>query len=71
VETIEWRYLDPQGEWRDRWPPEAIAGDAIGSADAGLPVAIELRLDTEVWGEIRYLLQIAGGNAQLDDEEAL
>lgn len=75
VESMEWRYLDGQGRWQDRWPPNANLSANFGSAAPGSasfgqstgaagynpPQAIELRLDTASWGKLRLLFMIPGG----------
>lgn len=63
VERLEWRFLDPAREWRDRWPPLAAGGppgNAPGPEYNTLPIAVELRLTTENHGEIRQLFAIPG-----------
>ncbi|MDT0618672.1 type II secretion system minor pseudopilin GspJ [Salinisphaera sp. P385] len=65
VDTIEWRYLDASREWVDRWPPQS-AGGSLGTGqdpDAPLPIAVELRLDTDHWQDIRFLFQIPGAES--------
>lgn len=65
VDTIEWRYLDANREWVDRWPPQSAAGSLATSQDpdAPLPIAVELRLDTDHWQDIRFLFQIPGAES--------
>ncbi|ROO26333.1 type II secretion system minor pseudopilin GspJ [Salinisphaera orenii] len=66
VETIEWRYLDGDRQWRDNWPPgtENTGADGTPSAVASQrydpPLAIELRLTTAAWGELRLLFMVPG-----------
>lgn len=61
VEDVEWRFLNKQREWVEVWPPPKVAR-ASGPHEASevLPRAVELRLETEQWGEIRYLFLIPG-----------
>lgn len=66
VESLEWRYMNAEGEWIDRWPPHA---SGLGTTPARLltgnsqplPRAIELRLETEAWGELRLLFMVPPG----------
>ncbi|RJS91761.1 type II secretion system minor pseudopilin GspJ [Salinisphaera sp. Q1T1-3] len=74
VNQLEWRYLDDNGQWQDRWPPDDrqrnpsldAASDDGNSAPAANaralkpPVAIELTLDTAQWGRLRMRYMIAG-----------
>ncbi len=69
VESLEWRYLNAQREWQDRWPanasaldtPAELAEGAGGAQEA--PLAIELRLTTPAWGELRLLFMVPGARA--------
>lgn len=69
VESIEWRYMNAEGEWIDRWPPNASGLGTTparrprrtGAQQTALPRAIELRLETRHWGEIRLLLMVPPG----------
>lgn len=81
VESMEWRYLDSQGQWQDRWPPNAdftsnrlSNGGSNGGRNAGAqnpPQAIELRLDTDTWGKLRLLFMIPGGRASSATSNAI
>lgn len=75
VDAMEWRYLDRRGRWQDHWPPDADfttnslsnggtqGGRGNNARNQEPPQAIELRLDTETWGELRLLFMIPGGRA--------
>lgn len=56
VESISWRFLDAQRAWQNNWPPRNTLGTE-GQSER-LPQAVELRLETKDWGEIRYLFRI-------------
>lgn len=71
VTAVEWRYLDSNNQWQDRWPPDTGNGTSTDRRTPGLtsddqasaaplPKAIELRLDTESRGRLRLLFAIAG-----------
>lgn len=61
VTDVEWRYLNQQREWVDVWPPaQAARASGQGNASEVLPRAVELRLETQAWGELRYLFLIPG-----------
>lgn len=66
VESLEWRYLNADGKWLDRWPANA---SGFGTTPAQLraaggqfvlPRAIELRIETQAWGELRLLFMVPG-----------
>lgn len=59
VERVRFRYLDGQREWHQEWPPGVTQVPDL-EAHTEPPLAIELRLETEKWGEIRLLF--AGGS---------
>lgn len=53
VREMEFRFLGASREWTDTWPPE------LSGADPGLlPLAVELTLELEDWGEIRRLVEL-------------
>lgn len=54
VRRIEFRLLDAAGREHDRWPPPS--GELM-------PRAVELRLGTDDFGEIRRLLELPPGDA--------
>ncbi|MGB7755641.1 MAG: type II secretion system minor pseudopilin GspJ [Salinisphaera sp.] len=65
VTQIEWRFLDKNGQWQDRWPPENRGGapsSPSSQATQPPPVAIELRLDTRAWGHLRLLFAMPGAH---------
>jgi len=70
VSDLEWRFLDGDREWRDRWPVDAAPG-AIPTVDPTTgaaqqarryapPLAIELRVTTPEWGDLRLLFMVPG-----------
>ncbi len=69
VESLEWRYLNDQRQWQDRWPANARGfgvpaelGEGAGRTSEA-PLAIELRLTTPAWGELRLLFMVPGAQA--------
>lgn len=69
VSNVEWRFLNADREWQDRWPVNAAPGALAGAAQATAgvaasaydpPLAIELRVTTPRWGDLRLLFMIAG-----------
>lgn len=53
VDGFQARFLDSQGQWRDRWPPAE-------SDPAALPRAAEITLELEDWGRIQRLVPLGG-----------
>ena len=48
-------------QWASRWPPDvAVAGENL----AILPVAVELTITMERWGEVRRIFELAGADSQ-------
>ena len=56
VSSFEVRYLDQKQEWQSSWPPTP----SMDQSSPDLPVAIEITLTLEQWGEIKRLFLIAG-----------
>ena len=56
VSSFEVRYLDQKQEWQSSWPPTSN----MDQSSPGLPVAIEITLTLEQWGEIKRLFLVAG-----------
>ncbi len=49
VRSLRFRFLDRAGHWREDWPVPADA------TPPRLPRAVEMDLDTDRWGELRWL----------------
>jgi general secretion pathway protein J len=60
IVTIRVRYLDPQNSWQDQWPTsEQLARDTdLQAIDP--PRAVEMLIEHEKFGEIRWLFQLPG-----------
>lgn len=54
VTGATWRFLNPNREWQDQWPTD---GDPARAATQAPPLAVELVLTTEDWGELRLLFR--------------
>jgi type II secretion system protein J len=58
VKSVTVRYMDVSFNWRDQWPPQALAGDP--NANLRLrPIAVEVTLELEDWGSIVRVIEIA------------
>lgn len=54
INALQVRYLDPDQKWHDQWPP--INPEYQGPA---LPLAVEVTLELDDWGDIVRLLPLA------------
>ncbi|GAC1624851.1 MAG: GspJ family T2SS minor pseudopilin variant XcpW [Nevskia sp.] len=68
VQQLSWRFLDDNRTWQDSWGGNG--GNALGndSANAKLPspMAVEVRLTTKDWGDLKFLFALgAEGSNQI------
>ncbi|ADH86925.1 type II secretion system minor pseudopilin GspJ [Desulfurivibrio alkaliphilus] len=76
VEALEIRFLDDQGDWHPRWPPDSASpaeqwppegrGEGEEAPPASfppelLPIGVEIWLELTDWGRIRRLIPISRG----------
>jgi len=54
VEEVTLRFLDQESRWQEQWPPLNSTSDTTGGI-AAEPVAIEIIVKLNDWGEIRRL----------------
>jgi general secretion pathway protein J len=61
VKAFSIRYMNVNRQWQDQWPPATVAG-AIAQEIIlrERPIAVEITLDTEDWGTITRVIEIAG-----------
>ena len=58
VKSVTVRYMDLSFNWREQWPPQALAGDP--NANLRLrPIAVEVTLELEDWGKIVRVIEVA------------
>ncbi len=57
VKSIKLRFLDANRTWHDQWPP---LGYSPADAPWLRPIAVEVTLDLEDWGELKRLMEVAG-----------
>ena len=63
VKSFTIRYLDQQRRWQDQWPPltnTVQSGPTMEMSLRQRPLAVEITLDTEDWGKIVRIVEIAG-----------
>ena len=57
ITAMRMRYLDGGDAWQEQWPPEQVTQG--GEAPSGeLPKAVEMTLEHEHYGEIRWLFRL-------------
>jgi general secretion pathway protein J len=57
VRAVRFRFLNAGHTWVERWP----GIDRVGAPDDRVrPVAVEIVLDLEDWGELRRVIEVAG-----------
>jgi general secretion pathway protein J len=61
VKAVTFRFMDVGHQWQTQWPPTTVAG-ALGQESAlrMRPIAIEITLDTEDWGKLVRIIEVAG-----------
>ena len=59
VSSIRVRYLDAGDSWQEQWPPEQSTGGGEALPDE-LPRAMEMVLEHEQYGDVRWLFQLPG-----------
>jgi general secretion pathway protein J len=57
VKAFGIRYLDQYHLWQEQWPATALRQEQVLRQR---PIAVEITLDTEEWGKIVRILEIAG-----------
>lgn len=56
VRELQWRFLDSDRQWHERWPPD----DPNRSANAAppVPLAVEMKFESKQWGQLRFLFRL-------------
>jgi general secretion pathway protein J len=62
VKSVTFRYLGINRQWLEQWPPATSCPTCAYSEQAlrERPLAVEITLDTENWGKIVRVIEIAG-----------
>lgn len=58
VNSVTFRFMDAQRSWVERWP--ALEGQDPREVERLRPLAVEVTLDLEDWGEIRRIVEVSG-----------
>jgi general secretion pathway protein J len=62
VKAVTIRYMDVNHQWQDQWPPATNATLISNAQEDTLrsrPLAVEITLDTEDWGKVVRIVEIA------------
>jgi general secretion pathway protein J len=63
VKAVTIRYMDVNHQWQDQWPPATnttLISQALEATLRSRPLAVEITLDTEDWGTVVRIVEIAG-----------
>ena len=60
IEAVQWRFLDSNYSWQDRWPATGTPLiNSLAAAEAvPAPLGVELTLRTRDWGDLRFLFRL-------------
>jgi general secretion pathway protein J len=57
VERVDLRFMDGNRSWHEQWPP---LGYSAPDGPQLRPIAVEITLELEDWGEIKRIVEVAG-----------
>ena len=61
VKSVTFEYLDLTHSWQPQWPPATVAGgQALESSLRIRPLAVRVTIDTEDFGKIVRIFEVAG-----------
>jgi general secretion pathway protein J len=62
VKAVTFRFMDVNRQWLTQWPPPntVAGGTAQETALRQRPIAIEVTLDTDDWGKLVRIIEVAG-----------
>src|SRR6516165_9299425 len=63
VKAFTIRYMDVNHQWQEQWPPATntvLVGPSQEQSLRQRPLAVEITLDTEDWGKVVRIVEIAG-----------
>jgi general secretion pathway protein J len=62
LKAVTFRYLDVTRNWQEQWPPATstvLVGTSLEMVLRERPLAVEITLDTEDWGKIVRIIEVA------------
>jgi general secretion pathway protein J len=61
VKAVTFRFMDVNRAWLTQWPPQTVSGTAALQSTLRIrPIAIEVTLDTDDWGKLVRIIEVAG-----------
>lgn len=61
VKAVTFRFMDLNRQWQTQWPPNTTAGVTAQLGNLRVrPIAVEVTLDTEDWGKLVRIIEVAG-----------
>ena len=61
VKSVTFRYMDVSRTWQTQWPPTSVAGATAQLSTLRIrPIAVEVTLETEDWGKLVRIIEVAG-----------
>lgn len=71
VDELRWRFLGPDAEWHEQWPPDASGSLAPGSGKLSPPpLAVEVTAVTRDFGELRFVFTTPRSGIELGGDVA-
>ena len=59
--SVTFRYMDVSRTWQTQWPPTSVAGATAQLSTLRIrPIAVEVTLETEDWGKLVRIIEVAG-----------
>ncbi len=61
VKSVTFRFMDVSKTWQTQWPPTSVAGASAQLSNLRIrPIAVEITLETEDWGKLVRIIEVAG-----------
>jgi len=61
VKSVTFRFMDVNHQWLPQWPQQGATGATAQLGTLQLrPIAVEITLDTEDWGKLVRIIEVAG-----------
>lgn len=61
LKSVSFRYMTLGRQWIEQWPPPEVgSGQALDSYYRMRPIAVQVTLDTDDWGKIVRIFEVAG-----------